>query len=243
MSDEVRRVEDFLDANREKFHVKQIYSWFSEQGDAGTELALELDGPDRVKALNDQISGGRPKSARVGIGVRNSGGGQGGGPGQDVQVQLVGDSSQTLAELGRNLVPILSRRAELRDVHVDAGDQNSELSVRVDRERAAAFGFSAQEVSQFVGLALRGAPLREFRRGETEVPVWVRFAGAEDYGMADIATFMVRSPDGRTVPLLSTVDVSINPAATEVERTNRKTKMSIKASIAKDTTQHEASKR
>src|SRR3546814_12687365 len=85
---------------------------------------------------------------------------------------LVGDSSQTLAELGRNLVPILSRRAELRDVHVDAGDQNSELSVRVDRERAAAFGFSAQEVSQFVGLALRGAPLREFRRGATEMPVW-----------------------------------------------------------------------
>src|SRR3546814_11663169 len=91
-------------------------------------------------------------SARAEIGVRNSGGGQGGGPGQDVQVQLVGDSSQTLAELGRNLVPILSRRAELRDVHVDAGDQNSELSVRVDRERAAAFGFSVQEVDRTSGV-------------------------------------------------------------------------------------------
>src|SRR3546814_21014013 len=71
---------------------------------------------------------------------------------------------------------------------------------------------------------------------ETEVPVWVRFAGAEDYGMAVIATFMVRSPDGRTVPLLSMVDVSINPAATEVERTNRQTTLTIKASLAKDTT-------
>ena len=78
-------------------------------------------------------------------------------------------------------MPILSRRKELRDVRVDAGDQNSELTVHVDRERAAAFGFSAEDVAQFVGLALRGAPLREFRRGETEVPVWVRFAGAEKY--------------------------------------------------------------
>src|SRR3546814_5324026 len=66
---------------------------------------------------------------------------------------------------------------------------------------------------------------------------------AEDYGMADIATFMVRSPDGRTVPLLSMVDVSINPAATEVERTNRQTTLTIKASLAKDTTMPDARKR
>jgi HAE1 family hydrophobic/amphiphilic exporter-1 len=157
-----------------------------------------------------------------------------------VQVQLVGDSSQTLAELGKNIVPILARRKELRDVHVDAGDQNSELNVRVDRERAAAFGFSAQEVSQFVGLALRGASLREFRRGETEVPVWVRFAGAEHYGMSDIATFMVRAPDGRTVPLLAMVDVSIEPAATQVQRTNRQTTLTIKASLAQKVTMPEA---
>jgi hydrophobic/amphiphilic exporter-1 (mainly G- bacteria), HAE1 family len=32
MSEEVRRVEEFMDANRERFHVTQVYSWFSEQG-------------------------------------------------------------------------------------------------------------------------------------------------------------------------------------------------------------------
>ncbi|MDN5781548.1 MAG: efflux RND transporter permease subunit, partial [Luteimonas sp.] len=91
-----------------------------------------------------------------------------------------------------------------------------------------------------VGLALRGASLREFRRGETEVPVWVRFAGAERYGMADIATFMVRAPDGRTVPLLAMVDVSIDPAATQVQRTNRQTTLTIKASLAQKITMPEA---
>src|SRR5690606_24825708 len=222
--------------------VKQVSAWSSEQGHAGAQVTFDSDEAERVKALTDQNSEALPKSARAEIGVRSSGGGQGGGPGQDVQVQLVGDSTETLAELGRNLVPILSRRAELRDVHVDAGDQNSELSVRVDRERAAAFGFSAQEVSQFVGLALRGAPLREFRRGETEVPVWVRFSGAGGYGLADIAAFVVRSPGGRTVPLVAMVDVSINPAATQVERTNRQTTLTIKASLAKDVTMPDARK-
>src|SRR3546814_10058182 len=117
MSDEVRRVEDFLDANREKFHIKQIYSWFSEQGDAGTQVKFDSDDPDRIKALTDQISEALPKYARAEIGVRNSGGGQGGGPGQDVPVQLVGEYSQDLAGLGRNMVPILSRR-EIGRAHV-----------------------------------------------------------------------------------------------------------------------------
>jgi len=243
MSEEVRHVEKFLDANRKRFHIKQIYSWFSEQGDAGTMVTFDTGDAGKVKPLTDAISKALPKSARAGIGIGNNGGGPGGGaPGQNVQVQLVGDSSQTLAELGNNIVPILSKRKELRDVHVDAGDQNSELSVRVDRDRAAAFGFSAEDVSRFVGLALRGASLREFRRGETEVPVWVRFAGAEKFGMADIATFMVRSPDGRTVPLLSMVDVTINPAATQVQRSNRQTTLTIQANLAEKVTIPDARK-
>src|SRR5690606_23568166 len=95
---------------------------------------------------------------------------------------------------------------------------------------------------RFVGLALRGAPLREFRRGDAEVPVWVRFQGAENYGMSDIATFMLRAPDGRTVPLLAMVDVSINPAATSVERTNRQTTLTLRAGLTPGTTLPDARK-
>src|SRR3546814_13778439 len=90
MSDEVRRVEVFLDANREKFHIKQIYSWFSEQGDAGTPVPFDSDDPDRIKALTDQISEALQKSARAGIGGRDSGSGRGGGAGQGVQGHSVG---------------------------------------------------------------------------------------------------------------------------------------------------------
>src|SRR5690606_7015009 len=127
-----------------------------------------------------------------------------------------------------------------RDVRVNSGDQNRELSVRVDRERAAAFGFSAQEVADFVGLALRGAPLREFGRGDTEVPVWVRFQGAENYSPEDISGFMVRSRDGRLVPLTAMVDVAIRPSASRVTRTNRQTTLAIQANLAAGATMPEA---
>jgi len=235
MSEEVGKVEKYLEANRKRFKITQIYSFFSEQGWGGTNVKFDTTSSEESKKLVEEMRKELPKSARANIGIGNEGGPGGGGGGQgqqSVSVQLVGDSTQTLNELAKDVVPILAKRKELLDVRVNAGDQNSELAVRVDRERALSFGFSAQEVGRFVELALRGAPLREFRRGETEVPVWIRFAGADKYGSADLEAFTVRAPDGRTVPLLSMVDVSVKPAATEVQRANRQTTLTIQANLA-----------
>jgi HAE1 family hydrophobic/amphiphilic exporter-1 len=232
ISEEVGRVESFLDANRDRFEIVQIYSWFSEQGWAGTEVTFD-ESVDDTKALVEAIGKELPKSARAKIGIGERGGNDDGG---NVQVQLVGDSTEVLAELARDIIPVLAGNGQLRDVRVDSGDQNSELTVRVDRDRAAAFGFSAQDVSQFVSLALRGAQLRDFRRGDNEVPVWVRFEDAESFGVEDIAGFTVRAPDGRTVPLMAMVDVAVQPAATEIRRNDRQTTLTVQAGLAGETT-------
>lgn len=239
ISDEVLRIEKYLEANRERLEIKQIYSWYSEGGDAATMVTFEDDVGD-IKPLTETISKELPKSARMEVGIRGQGNRDGGNEG--IQVQLVGDSTQVLMELARDIVPILSQRAELRDVRLDAGDTNNELIVTVDRERAASFGFSVQEVSSWVGLALRGAQLREYRRGQTEVPVWVRFAGAETYGVEDMESFMVRAADGRSVPLLAMVDVNVVPAANHISRFNRQTTVTIAANLAGETTTPDARK-
>ena len=239
-SQEVARVENFLDDNRERMGITQIYSWYGEQGDAGTVVTFG-DGKVDLRAKSDQLSRELPKSARADIGIQGAGdGGQGGGAGQNVQVLLVGDSAQALRELAVDILPVLESRPELRDVRVDAGDTNQELTVRVDRDRAAAYGFSAEQVSSFVGMALRGIQLREFRRGETEVPVWARFAGAESFSAEDIATFTVRSPEGRTVPLMSMVDVTLVPSASQISRTDRQTTLAIQANLEGKATMQDA---
>ena len=243
MSDEILMVETFLDKNRKRYGIVQVYSFYSEEGWGGTQVKFDTSKPAETKKRVESLREALPKSARANIGIGDQGGpGGGGGLTQNVQVMLVGDSSESLREIGEGVVPILARRKELRDVRVNTGDQNSELSVRVDRERAATFGFSAQEVSQFVGLALRGAPLREFRQGDTEVPVWVRFAGADDYGIKDISAFTVRAPDGRIVPLLAMVDVRIGEAASQIERSNRQTTLTIQANLADKVSMPEARK-
>lgn len=236
MSEEVARVENWIDANRERLHVKQVYSWYSEQEGSSTVVTLDEKYAKDIKALQEELRKGLPKSARTDYFVGNQGGDGGGGGNQGVQVQLVGDSSSMLQEIGQEVVPLLAQRAELRDVRIDNGEKGGELKVHVDRERAAAFGFNAEQVASFVGLALRGAPMREFRRGDNEVPVWVRFAGAEQSSPEDLAGFSVRTGDGRSVPLLSLVTVDVGSSATQIGRTNRQTTLTIKANLAEKVT-------
>ncbi|WP_312252981.1 efflux RND transporter permease subunit [Stenotrophomonas sp.] len=236
MSEEVGRVEAWIEENRERLHVQQVYSWYSEQEGSSTVVTLDEKHAKDIKALQEEIRKGLPKSARTDYFVGNQGGDGGGGGNQGVQVQLVGDSSSLLQEIGQEVLPLLAQRSELRDVRIDNGEKGGELKVHVDRERAAAFGFNAEQVASFVGLALRGAPMREFRRGDNEVPVWVRFAGAEQSSPEDLAGFSVRTGDGRSVPLLSLVSVDVGSSATQIGRTNRQTTLTIKANLAEKIT-------
>lgn len=236
MSEEVGRVEAWIEENRERLHVQQVYSWYSEQEGSSTVVTLDEKHAKDIKALQEEIRKGLPKSARTDYFVGNQGGDGGGGGNQGVQVQLVGDSSTLLQEIGQEVLPLLAQRSELRDVRIDNGEKGGELKVHVDRERAAAFGFNAEQVASFVGLALRGAPMREFRRGDNEVPVWVRFAGAEQSSPEDLAGFSVRTGDGSSVPLLSLVSVDVGSSATQIGRTNRQTTLTIKANLAEKIT-------
>lgn len=240
MGQVVAEVEKYLDTNRKKFAIKQIYSRYAEQGWAMTRAELDVKDAKQAKKISDEIREGLPKSARANIGMGRQGGM--GGSDQSISFSLTGDSTQVLKELADDVLPILAKGKALRDVRVDLGDANSELKVRVNRERAASYGFNAQQVAQFVGLALRGSNLREFQRGEVEIPVSVRFKDADHYGPEELQSFTVRAPDGRSVPLLAMVDVSMEPSARGIQRMNRQTMLKVQASLVSGATMEEAKK-
>jgi hydrophobic/amphiphilic exporter-1 (mainly G- bacteria), HAE1 family len=259
ISEEVLRIEEFIDSNRERYQVTQIYSWFSERGWAGIRLKLREPNPglsDYLMLRNydaDMLSSDEvremlreemPKSARAEIGFQGGGPGGGGGGGEDegIQVFLSGDSSEVLAEIAEGVIPMLAAQPELRDVRVDTGDANSELAIEVDRERAMAYGFSAEEVARYIGIALRGTPLREFRQGEAEIPVWVRFAGSQQFRVDDLSGLMLRNATGVEVPLMAVVKVEIKRSATQIQRQNRQVSLTLQANLAEGKTTEDARK-
>ena len=245
MLGEMLRVEEVLDAKREELQIEQIYTVYSERGWGGIDLTLRSEG-DLIptEELQERIRKILPKSALAEIGIEGGGGpgggGGGGGQNEGVRVSLNGDSNEELMLLAEQILPVLARRLELRDVRIDTGDETSEVRVSVDRDRAAAYGFSAQEVAQYIGIALRGTPLREFRGSGEEVPVWARFAGADKFRVQDLQSLSLTRPDGSRVPLMSMVKVDIERGAGQINRQNRRTSLAIAANLGDKMTNEDA---
>ncbi len=127
-----------------------------------------------------------------------------GGP--PVSIELVGDDPDVLKALSDEVLQTL-RNAPVNDRLVglasDLDDARAELSVHVDRERAALFGLSTVEVGQAIRGAIQGVDAAKFRTGNDEFDIVVRLAPRYRGDLSSLENLVVQTDMGDQVPLLS----------------------------------------
>jgi hydrophobic/amphiphilic exporter-1 (mainly G- bacteria), HAE1 family len=236
----IGKIEQYLTDHKAAFEIRNIYSYFNEQGDAQTNILLTDDEVAKRTAgeIMDDIRKDLPKLAIGTVSFDRNGGNDKG-----IKLSLIGDSSETLHEQSDAVIALLSRVPGLHDVRLVEGSQDREVAVHIDRERAKNYGFSANDVAQYVSIALRGAQLKDFRRGDTQIPTWVRFQNADAQSISDMSDYKLRAPDGSQVPLMAMVDVQTQGAASSITREDRQTSLQIQTNTDKDTTPDEARER
>lgn len=241
MKKSIAKIEEYLLPNKTEFDIKSVYSYANERGDAMTNIIL-VDAKQMKRSSGEIMEDIRKGLPKIPIGKATFDFNGGGGNSEGLRISLIGDSMDVLHDLSDAVIPVLSRLPSLRDVRPAERTGDREVAVRVDRERAKSYGFSASEVATYIGIALRGAPLREFRNGDTEIPVWLRFQGADTQSVAGMADFKLRRTDGTLVPLLSLVEVRTQDSASAIQRDGRQTSLPIAANLAPDVTQDDARK-
>lgn len=234
-----RAFEKYLLDNQKKFQIDTVYSYISTQG-MGTRIlmideSLSTLEPAEVQEL---IRKDMPKFA---VGTVNFGQGGGFGGGQssntrEIQLQIYGDSGEVLAGLAQDVARYLQgKMPELTDIRSDLGNDQKEIQIRIDRERVAALGFTAQQIANTVQVAMRGAPMREFRTRDGEVPTWLRFKDSESISLDTLKQVRLTRPDGVSVPLDALVTITNEPGPTAINRENGRTSVSIRATKDENT--------
>jgi hydrophobic/amphiphilic exporter-1 (mainly G- bacteria), HAE1 family len=239
----VDKIETYLAAHREEFHIKNIYSRFSEDGnDTFTTVLFDKNDKSRpdTHVVLEKLRKELPKVpiGEIVFDFQNNGNGND----NSINLSLVGDSGQVLRDLSTTVIGILKQVPMLRDVSANQDNGNRELSVRVDREKAKDFGFSTNDIAQFISVALRGAQLKDFHGGESQLPVWLRFRGADAQSIQDLSDYKIRRPDGTQIPLMSMIQIDTRNASSVIERENRQISLGIKANLAEGSTSEEARK-
>jgi len=232
----VDKIEDYLYGNQEKFEIKAVYSYYDENGTAQSTVLL-TDDAEAIKSspeIKEMIMENLPKIA---IGVPSFDQNRSAGA-EGVSITLTGESSQVLRQLGDNVRTVLSQIDGLRDIQLDTTAGERELSVQVDRERALRYGFSAQSVAQSISVALRGSQLNEFRGPKGEIPMTLKFRGADSQNIEQLSALILQAPDGERIKLSSLAEISVRTGPDTINRQDRETGLGIKATL-KDITMDE----
>lgn len=234
----VAKMEAYLYANKEKFHIKQVYSYYT-AGFAVSGITLEDDLPVKVADLKNEIKQTLPLFVRARPSFQWDQGSGGG-----VRLTLFGQSSENLLRLANQIVPVLDSIEGLTDVKTDVDGQDFELQLTVDREKAFRFGLSSSDVATIVGTALRGSNLRTFR-GETDGEVSIRLMYDESLqtSVEKLRNLTIFRDENQNVTLDMVASMKVEPRLSQIQRTSRQTSLSIGGNLEADITVDEARER
>jgi HAE1 family hydrophobic/amphiphilic exporter-1 len=228
----VSRVERYLYENQEAFNIRSVYSYY-DQGQAQSALLLTEDDEITLSTpeIIEKIMAGLPAIAigKPSFDFEQQGGGEG------FSLQISGDSTEVLNALGGEVVRALATLDGLEDVRSDAEDGEREVRIAVDRERAAASGMTAADVSQAIAIAMRGENLREFRGDFGEVAVRLALRENDRQSIEQLADLPLFTAEGRRIPLGSIAEISVGRAPPTIRRTDRQTAVVLSANLADET--------
>jgi HAE1 family hydrophobic/amphiphilic exporter-1 len=237
----VRRIEAYIDANKERFDVDTYYTWWVND-EAGTRLYLTPKGEARVPAeeVMERVMKDMPE---IIIGKPSFTFDEGAGGATSFSLQLAGESTERLAEISREVAHRLSSVPGLEAVRSEAGTGEQEVQVVVNRDRASQLGLTTQDIALTVAGAMRGDRLPELRTTDRELTMRLAFRESDRQSVEDLARVPVMLPDGSRTDLGAVAEFVVMPSDREIQRLNRLTTVVINANIAEGSTMDEVRKR
>jgi hydrophobic/amphiphilic exporter-1 (mainly G- bacteria), HAE1 family len=229
----VDTVEEYLFENQEEFNIRAVYSYYDKREAVSTLLLTEEENAtlsttevvERIKENLPVIAIGKPNFQ-----FDQQGGGEG------FSLQVSGDSTSRLNELGADIIRLLSSIEGLEDIRSDAESGEREVRVSIDRIRAAQAGLTTRQIADAIAVAMRGQNLREFRGESGEVEVRLAFRESDKQSIDQLGGLPLYTADGRRIRLGSVADFEMGFSPDAIQRTDRQTGVVLSANLPGDAT-------
>jgi len=231
----VDKIENYLYSRQEEFNIRTVYSYFDTDRDNTGSTLLLTDEEDATLSTTEIIERIEADLPEIVIGKPSFEFEQQGG-GEGFSIQISGDSTTVLNELGVDIARALSSVKGLKDVRSDAESGDKEVRVIIDRDRAAAAGLTTSEIAQTISIAMRGENLREFRGEYGEVDVRLAFREDEKQSVEQLADLPLYPPDGERITLGSVATLRMGQSPDTIRRTDRQTSVILSGNMDDETT-------
>jgi HAE1 family hydrophobic/amphiphilic exporter-1 len=235
--DLVNQVEQALEPHRETLMARSIYSYWSDRFTLTRVYLAEGEAnEDNIEAVRDKLRELLPEIPGVKLDVQenNQWWRQDRGANR-VAFQLVGDDTEVLMRLSEEAIARLESVPGLKDIGSRHSEAQFELHIEPDRDLAARYDISANQLAQVVGLTYRGQRLRRFRTEDGEREMRMTLDEKETESLDQLRNLPLLTSDGQKVPLASVARLNEREGREHIQRDNRLTSMWVSSTYSKGT--------
>ncbi|MET1754973.1 efflux RND transporter permease subunit [Novosphingobium sp. RD2P27] len=167
-----------------------------------------------------------------------------GGGGEGLEVALTGAEYGTIFESARALATAIDTRSNiLSNADISYQPTQPQLSIRIDRQRAADLGVDLDDLAQTLRAMVGGEDLVDLNVGDQAVPIFLTAQAVTVTNPSDLRNLYVRGAangENTLVPLSSVTRIEEQGIAAELDRTEQRRAIEVSADIAPGTPLREA---
>ena len=155
--------------------------------------------------------------------------------GPPVSVELVGEDPEVLKRLSDDVLDILEAApvyAKLAGLESDMDAARPELSIRVDREKAALYDLNTSKIGLAVRGAINGVEAAKYRTGNDEYDIIVRLAPEYRDELEGLRELTVMAEGGVQVPLVAVATWEVGEGAGSIRRKDQTRMATITSDVA-----------
>ena len=209
------------DPNRVRV-TAQLADW-DDRDRSQTEIVEELDAPLQ------EIPGSRTNAR--GRGTLSFGGG-----GEGIEVALTGAEYETIYASAQALATAIDTQSDiLSNPDISYQPTQPQLSVQIDRRRAADLGIDLDDLAQTLRAMVGGDDLVDLNVGDQAVPIFLTAQTVSVTNPSDLRNLYVRASvngESSLVPLSSVTTIEEQGIAAELDRTEQRRAIEVSANIA-----------
>ncbi len=182
---------------------------------------------DIVEDMKERLS----SIAGVEITVEASSSAMGSFGGSPVSIQIQGNDTDTLNDIGEDVIKIMEGISGIKDITSSSEDSVPEANVMINRAKASLYGVTSAQIANSVSTAITGTVSTQYKIDGSEIDIRIRQDKDSVKYLNDLKNIKISTPTGAVLPLNELADITIKDSAVSITRENQRQYISISSDV------------
>lgn len=151
--------------------------------------------------------------------------------GDPIQIQLSGPEHEVLRDLADDVVDEISRVDGVYNPESSAGDGTPQLDIGIDKDKAATYGLTQDQILGQIQLQFTGQVISKYREEGREMDITMVYPEDERSTISDLQDMKIQTPTGAQVALEEVADLKEMQGPVALSRQNQQPQLNVTSEI------------